>query len=128
MWTQAQALDLCRKIEAICPHYGCHVALTGGTLYKDGARKDCDILFYRIRQVEAIDVGGLMSKLPDIDVTPESTWEPDAWVIKGRWRGKPLDMFFPENKGDQEHISGWGHAMRPPESLAVPAGEDDVIF
>lgn len=45
-WTQSEAIDFCKKIEAICIKYGCHVALTGGTLYGDGPRKDCDILFY----------------------------------------------------------------------------------
>src|ERR1035437_5571090 len=54
-WTQTEAIELCVKVEAICPKYGCHVALTGGLLYKQGKRKDCDLLFYRIRQVEQID-------------------------------------------------------------------------
>ena len=49
-WTQQHAIELCKRIESVCPRYGCHVALTGGLLYKDGPRKDCDILFYRIRQ------------------------------------------------------------------------------
>lgn len=40
MWTQKEAIELCVKIEAICPKYGCHVALTGGLLYKEGERKD----------------------------------------------------------------------------------------
>ena len=26
-WTQALAIELCRKIEAMCPPFGCHVAL-----------------------------------------------------------------------------------------------------
>ena len=39
-WTQEQAIALCRKIEAVCPPFGCHVALTGGALYKDGPRKE----------------------------------------------------------------------------------------
>ena len=42
LWTQAEAIDLCREIEKGCPQFGCHVALTGGLLYKDGPRKDCD--------------------------------------------------------------------------------------
>lgn len=39
-WTQAEAIALCRKIEDVCPAFGCHVALTGGVLYKLGERKD----------------------------------------------------------------------------------------
>src|SRR3546814_15766415 len=47
-WTLDDAVALCRKIEKIAPEYGAHVALTGGTLYKDGPRKDVDLLFYQI--------------------------------------------------------------------------------
>ena len=38
-WNLNSAAALCRKIESVCPHYGCHVALTGGALYKDGEWK-----------------------------------------------------------------------------------------
>ncbi len=69
-WTQEQAIELCRKIEVLAPKYGCHVALTGGTLYHFGERKDADILFYRIRQVDEIDVDGLMGALGTIGVIP----------------------------------------------------------
>lgn len=65
VWDQKTAIDLCSKIELICPQYGCHVALTGGTLYKEGPRKDCDILFYRIRQVDEIDHDNLFIALED---------------------------------------------------------------
>lgn len=46
-WTQAEAIDLCRKVEPLLQPFGCHVALTGGLLYKDGPRKDCDLIIYR---------------------------------------------------------------------------------
>lgn len=35
-WTTHEALALCRLIEEFAPLYDCHVALTGGTLYKNG--------------------------------------------------------------------------------------------
>ena len=41
-----KAIEICKEIEMRAPSYGCHVALTGGCLYKDGDRKDCDLLFY----------------------------------------------------------------------------------
>lgn len=44
------AVELCRIVEAGAANYGCHIALTGGCLYKDGDRKDFDLMFYRIRQ------------------------------------------------------------------------------
>ena len=64
-WNLKEGVELCRQIEEICPQYGCHVALTGGTLYKDGERKDLDLLIYRIRQCESIDYSGLYAALEE---------------------------------------------------------------
>lgn len=95
-WSLDLALDLVRQIEQICPHYGCHVALTGGTLYKSGPRKDADILFYRIRQIDEIDVDGLFEALEDdVGLKRVSGW---GWCIKAKWKGLPVDCFFPEAK------------------------------
>jgi hypothetical protein len=96
VWTQQQAIDLCRKIEAIAPQYGCHVALTGGCLYRDGERKDADILFYRIRQWEQIDVVGLMAALVEIGVDPGRD---HGWCHKATYEGRAIDFFFPERPG-----------------------------
>jgi hypothetical protein len=94
-WVIDEVLYLCREIEAIAPEYGCHVALTGGLLYKDGPRKDADILLYRIREDEYIDVAGLFGelskKLEIVRKTPD-----DVWCVKATWRGKSIDFFFPE--------------------------------
>ncbi len=98
-WTQQQAVDLCRKIEAVCPEFGCHVALTGGLLYKDGERKDADILFYRIRQVDEIDVDGLMSAMEDIGVSPGRDF---GWCHKATYAGRPIDFFFPDRVVDDD--------------------------
>lgn len=99
-WTQEEALDLCFAIEAICPAYGCHVALTGGLLYKPGKRKDCDILFYRIRQVERIDTEGLFDALSRIGVERHKGF---GWCHKATYFDKPVDIFFPEeDEGEYE--------------------------
>lgn len=92
-WTQAQAIALCSKLEEICPEFGCHVALTGGLLYKQGNRKDCDIVLYRIRQVETIDVKSLWRALNEIGVNMVGDF---GWVVKADYQGKPSDFFFPE--------------------------------
>jgi hypothetical protein len=105
-WTQAQAIDLCRAIESIAPQYGCHVALTGGTLYRDGERKDADILFYRIRQVEQIDVPGLMEALRGIGVTPGRDF---GWCYKATFESRTIDFFFPE-RPDFMEPPGYGRA------------------
>lgn len=115
-WTQAQAIELCRKIEVIAPKYGCHVALTGGTLYHFGERKDADILFYRIRQVAEIDVDGLMVGLAEIGITPGRDC---GWCYKATYEARAIDFFFPERPG----FDYPGHAP----SLA-DASDDELTF
>lgn len=92
-WTLADALELCAFIERFSPEYGAHVALTGGTLYKRGPRKDCDILFYCIRQWDEIDEGGLLARLAKEGI---EIGERKGWVRKASWRDMPVDLFFPE--------------------------------
>lgn len=100
-WTQAEAIQLCQAIELIAPRFGAHVALTGGTLYKNGARKDCDILFYRIRQAPKIKVEELFNALELIGLVKLSGF---GWCYKAIFQGKHVDCFFPE-EGDGEYIS-----------------------
>jgi len=95
-WTQTEAIELCRVIELICPAHGCHVALTGGLLYKQGERKDCDILFYRIRQVKEIDQERLWEALALIGFEKQSGF---GWCFKATYKEKPVDCFFPEEQG-----------------------------
>jgi hypothetical protein len=94
-WTQSDLVKLCIAIEAVCVEHGCHVAMTGGCLYKTGRRKDADILFYRIRQANYIDLDGLLESLSRIGVTKISGF---GWVYKLDYEGKPIDAFFPEEK------------------------------
>lgn len=98
VWTTAAAIALCREIEAVCPDFGAHVALTGGLLYKDGARKDADILFYRIRQKPSINTDGLFDALEDLGCI---IGEDFGWCVKANYLGKPIDFFFPEREGDE---------------------------
>ena len=93
-WNQAEAIKLCREVERVYPDFGCHVALTGGCLYKDGSRKDLDLLFYRIRQAAAIDIEGLFAALAVLGIERVGG---GGWVIKATWRGHAsIDCFFPE--------------------------------
>lgn len=111
-WTQADAIALCVALEAISPKYGAHVALTGGLLYKDGPRKDADILLYRIRQIDAIDIGGMMAAFEKVDVSPVHDY---GWCYKATFQGKPIDFFFPEREGGGDY----------PPRMAAPSLEDD---
>jgi len=93
-WTHEQAVALCIAVEAFAPAHGCHVALTGGLLYKGGARKDCDLVFYRIRQVEKVDVAGLFDALKAIGV--KRVTDGDCFVIKAKHTDGDIDCLFPE--------------------------------
>lgn len=100
MWTTSLAHEVCVQIESLAPAFGCHVALTGGCLYKGGERKDLDILFYRIRQVDKIDVAGLFDALRSIGMTRNT--DHDGWCIKATYLpahtdvSLSVDCFFPE--------------------------------
>lgn len=120
-WTQTAAISLCRKIEAICPRFGCHVALTGGTLYKEGSRKDADILFYRIRQVTDIDVDGLMEALRSLGVIPGEDF---GWCYKASLAGRHIDFFFPERWG----VDAPGYIDPLSVSRSAPNMEEEIVF
>jgi len=96
-WTQQEAIDLCIKLEAVAPDFGAHIGLTGGLLYKQGKRKDADIIIYRIRQVEAIDATGLFDAFELLGVRKVSGF---GWCHKATYQGKPIDFFFPEEDGE----------------------------
>ena len=93
-WSIGQAVEICTLIEEGAPRFGCHIALTGGCLYKKGLRKDLDIVVYRIRQVKQIDVNGFRDFLSSIGI---QTKDLKGWLMKGESFGKALDFFFPEN-------------------------------
>lgn len=92
-WTHEEAVALCILVESVCVQHGCHVALTGGLLYKTGTRKDCDIMFYRIRQLKAIDKDGLFKSLQSVGLKKTSGF---GWCHKWEFFGKPVDMLFPD--------------------------------
>ena len=96
LWTLEEAIELCKIIEAICPQAGCHVALTGGCLYKEGERKDLDIMFYSIRQTKGIGETkpALLTLLPSI--FQFELRRDFGWCCKATYKGKHIDMFFPE--------------------------------
>lgn len=120
-WTQQQALDLCRKLEEISPRFGCHVALTGGLLYKDGERKDADILFYRIRQVNAIDVDGLMDAITKIGI---ERGKDHGWCYKATYEGRNIDFFFPEREGSEYP----GEDDPPSLATQKPEETEEIVF
>lgn len=103
IWTQHDAISMCEVLESVVPVYGAHVALTGGCLYKAGragnlARKDCDVLFYRIRQRKCIDMAAMWQELENYGFKKVSGF---GWCYKATYHGKPVDCFFPEGERDE---------------------------
>ncbi len=97
--TLEDAVALCTKVEHHIRYLGCHVALTGGTLYKGGPRKDIDILIYRVRQIEHPPQEKIMKALGKAGLVETSRYN---WVVKcdytptGREEPINVDVFFPE--------------------------------
>lgn len=112
VWTQQEAIDLCVKLERIAPKFGAHVALTGGLLYKSGLRKDCDVLIYRIRQIETIDIDGLFSAAAEVGIVKTGGF---GWCHKAEYLGKPIDFFFPESDGDYADFNAVAHDIEMKE-------------
>lgn len=97
-WTLQEAVEFCRLVESRAPEFGAHVALTGGTLYAEGQRKDCDIVLYRIREREApVDFDGLFAALEGFGVKFVSD---HGWCKKITFEGKAVDVFDPEDDGE----------------------------
>ena len=95
------AVLICKMIEPVCCKYGFHIALTGGTLYGEGGRKDIDVVFYRIRQVAEPDVQGMNRELALKDMILLKDY---GFCKKYMLAGVvPIDALFPEN-----WIGGYG--------------------
>lgn len=117
MWTQTEAIELCRKLFAITPMHGMFPALTGGLLYKDGERKDCDIILYRHRQmnVNLPALGEALGKLGIKDEEGSDLWnwvsnaedmEIVRWCNKALLNGKRIDFLLPDFDGPYNGADG----------------------
>lgn len=102
-WTREQAIEFCTKLEPIAAKYGGHVALTGGTLYRDGLRKDLDILIYRSRDEPEFKWGEFWAAInTELDVLFTADY---GWCKKAKQHGKHIDFFDPHAEAG-EHASG----------------------
>src|SRR5262245_6147372 len=95
MWEPYMAQVLCTLIEPIAEKYGAHVALTGGPLYKEGPRKDADILIYphgsRTVELTEIDFLKMLGELSNIGIT---LGDRRGSVQKASWGiGRAVDFF-----------------------------------
>ena len=122
MWTQAEAIALCKQIEAIAPSFGLHVALTGGLLYKEGPRKDADILLYRVRDITPLEINwtAFFKALSDQLGIQQDPRHDYGWCKKATWQGQNIDFFNPDDDGsygdqddDQAFSDDFGLEVNP---------------
>ena len=113
-WTQQEAIELCVRLEPVASAHRCHVALTGGLLYKEAPRKDCDIIVYfegrKATDTEAKTFAECVNRDNLItafwhacDLPPQDIY---SRVVKCLYRGKSVDLIFPELDGEyrpEEH-------------------------
>lgn len=94
--TLEDGIELCKILHEELHSKGYFPALTGGLLYKEGKRKDIDIVLYRHRQdvtdFETIDLLNALSKV-GVQITGSN-----GFITKATWKGKIVDLFNPETK------------------------------
>jgi hypothetical protein len=112
-WTRDLAVELCIKLEEIAPTYGAHVALSGGVLYREGKRKDLDLVIYRHGgRVEEIDRLGLVAAL--IDQLKMEPVRVSGRVYKLRYQGRQVDLMI----HDAAEAADSDYDDKPAEELA----------
>lgn len=98
-WTREEAVELCKLIQSVSPKHHAHPALTGGLLYKDGPRKDCDIVIYQRGDTKGdkpvLDWDGLWKSLETFGLVLDADY-----VKKCSWRDKVVDIFDPTAHGE----------------------------
>lgn len=107
-WVLGDALTLCRMLEPWATMHNCHVALTGGLLYKDGPRKDCDVVVYRRGLCKGEEV------LPEFDrdaLTKSfknvlKIVQEFGRVTKCTFDEKPVDLLFVNTIGVPHDLAG----------------------
>ena len=94
------ALELCTLLEARLAPQELHVGLTGGTLYKEGNRKDIDLLVYAERQIKYVPENLFMELLDCANAIPHLTFDTfHGFVSKMCYKGTDIDVLYPEYSG-----------------------------
>lgn len=129
LWNLEQAVELSRKVEPILAAFACHVALTGGTLYREGHRKDCDLIIYR----EGLDFGeerGSFFDTIDRDGLLAALGAAGLTIVKEHMRvvkmitvdNKRVDLIFPEIEGEYTPPNEKGTELLSNEDALVLEG------
>ena len=99
--TTQDAIELCKILYKPLKEIGVFIGLTGGLLYKEGSRKDIDLVIYRHRQdrqsLETIDqdVYTVLCECGLVDI------QYYGFVTKAKWEGFVVDIMNPEALDDE---------------------------
>lgn len=125
-WTLEEGVALCTAIQNLpSQQFHCHPALTGGLLYRQPPRKDCDIVIYQRGDVdgkrEPIDWVGLWTALEQIGLCLVNDF---GYVKKCAYKGKSVDIFDPTDENTE-----YGAQQDADPDLAMEkAREDKELF
>lgn len=123
--TLETAVDLCCMLEPLAAELSLHVALTGGCLYKEGQRKDIDIVLYSHDPDDQPSLASflwLAYKRYGVLLLDGN----GSRVRKCVWRGLAIDFIIPESDGSyltQHPLSLGGKTPQ-----AVPARPDEFHY
>lgn len=102
-----KAVEICKKIYETLSPLGFYPALTGGTLYKDGLRKDIDIVIFRNRQlIDKFEISHIQKPLESIGLYDFNHY---GFVTKCKFGSFDIDLFNPEteiNFNDEDGYTG----------------------
>lgn len=92
--TRSQGIELCKIIYEKLSVKGYFPALTGGLIYKEGNRKDIDIVIYRNREMPSFEISDIHGLLVDCGLKDLKHF---GFVTKADWNGVVVDLFNPES-------------------------------
>lgn len=93
------AIELATKLEhfLIDNDYKMHVGLTGGVLYKEGVRKDIDLLVYNVLQSDIKEDNAFVMLQHFCQKTERTSFESFyGFVTKITYKGHNIDILYPE--------------------------------
>ena len=96
------AVKLCKALYVeLSPHY--YPALTGGSLYKNGDRKDIDIIIYRNRETLPFEIYEIQNNLEDAGLY---NFIHHGFVTKCEFDGLSVDLMNPETTSGTDYVCG----------------------
>ncbi len=114
MATITNSVTLATILEPIAVNHGYHVGIGGGTINKEGDRKDIDVIIYRRRDKKQSGACSPLTVLFGAFVSADVVYSDlfsdfleskERWCTKATWRGIAVDFLFPESLAGEYQAS-----------------------